>query len=68
MKCEACGNEAVYRFSPDLDIDGLGACEEHEKVIQLAYTILIIDGEESYLSFIEGVKHSQNKEIEQKDH
>ena len=57
MKCEICGEEAVYRLSPDLDIDGLGACEEHKQDMQLAYTILLQYGEKEYKEFVKNLKN-----------
>jgi hypothetical protein len=61
MKCEICNNEAAYRFSPDLDIDGLGACETHKEFVQLAYYILLNEGEKAYNSFINSLKKSESQ-------
>lgn len=57
MKCEICGEEAVYRLSPDLDINGLGACEKHKRDVQLAYTILLQYGEKEYKEFVKNLKN-----------
>ena len=34
MKCAICDNEATVRFSPDLDIDGIPACELHKDQVR----------------------------------
>jgi len=52
MKCEFCNNNAAYRFSPDLDIKGFGACEEHKVTMQLGYMILMTEGEKAFNSFM----------------
>jgi hypothetical protein len=56
MKCEICGEEAGYRLSPDLDINGLGACEKHVRDMQVAYFILFQEGEEEFNEFIKNLK------------
>lgn len=33
-KCLKCGAEATAQFSPDLDIEGVGACEDHKTEIR----------------------------------
>jgi len=33
--CIKCGKPATRRISPDLDIDGIGACDEHIDEIRL---------------------------------
>ena len=35
MKCIKCGALATKRYSPDLDIKGIGMCDEHEEEIRL---------------------------------
>jgi hypothetical protein len=61
MKCEICGEEAVYRFSPDLDIQGLRACEKHKEDMQVAYIILIQQGRDKYEKFIKPIKNKKLK-------
>jgi hypothetical protein len=56
MKCELCEEEAIYRFSPDLDIDGLGGCYKHKKSVEIAYYILLNEGIEAFNSFIVSLK------------
>ena len=34
MKCLACSKDATVRYSPDLDIKGIGACDEHSEMIR----------------------------------
>jgi hypothetical protein len=55
-KCEICNKEAVFRFSPDLDIEGLKSCKEHVEEIRMAYTILITLGEKEYQRHINSLK------------
>lgn len=33
MKCIKCDQEATKRWSPDLDINGIGMCGDHEKEV-----------------------------------
>ena len=40
-----CGKKATKRFSPDLDIKGIGACKKHVKQVQIGY-IALITGQE----------------------
>ena len=35
MECIRCGNPATKKYSPDLDIKGIGMCDEHEEEITL---------------------------------
>jgi len=61
LLCVICGGEAVYSFSPDLDVRGLGACESHRTEVQRAYEILVYMGEDSYEKFIKNCrKKSKN--------
>ena len=48
MKCELCEKEATYRLSPDLDIQGFGACEQHKEVMKNAFQLLMFMGEKDY--------------------
>jgi hypothetical protein len=52
MKCRICGKKAIYKYSPDLDIDGLGACKKHKEDVFMAYYILISKGEKEYNKFM----------------
>jgi len=63
MKCEVCQEEAFVRFSPDLDIDGLGACEKHKDDVDMAYIILITSGKEEYEKFIKSLKRRESQPI-----
>jgi len=33
MKCIKCGKKATKRYSPDLDIKGIGMCDEHKEEV-----------------------------------
>ena len=35
MECIKCGAPATKRYSPDLDIKGIGMCDEHQEEIQM---------------------------------
>ena len=43
LKCVKCEKSATSRFSPDLDIKGIGACDEHKDEIQKDVLIAILD-------------------------
>ena len=62
MKCEICGKKAVYRFSPDLDIQGLGACRKHKEDMWLAYLLLLQEGKKEYKSFLKEQLKKQKEE------
>lgn len=55
QKCIICGADAVYFYSPDLDVQGLGACEKHNTDIKTAYGILIYLGEDDFNRFLESI-------------
>lgn len=40
MKCIICNREANYSFSPDIDIQGIGSCDIHEKKVQFLMQML----------------------------
>lgn len=54
--CEICGSIADNRLTPDLDIMGIAACEEHLAILIEAYYILIYLGEEDYQAYLEKFK------------
>ena len=51
MTCAKCGKPATKRFSPDLDINGLGACDADVEAVRLAYAMLMMGDEKLYKSF-----------------
>ena len=59
MKCEMCTQEATHRFSPDLDIDGLGGCDEHKESVQIAYFILLNEGMEAFRSVLKSLQEKE---------
>lgn len=59
MKCEMCGQEATHKFSPDLDIDGLGSCETHKEKMQMAYYILLHEGMEAFQSVLKSLQEKE---------
>ncbi len=42
-----CKNEVKWRFSPDIDVSGLLACDTHLETVRLAYMMLMIQGDEA---------------------
>jgi len=43
MECIKCGAPANKRYSPDLDVKGIGMCDEHEEEIKLDLLITQMD-------------------------
>ena len=43
MQCVKCGKPATKRYSPDLDIKGIGMCDEHEEEIRMDLLIAQFD-------------------------
>jgi hypothetical protein len=43
MECIKCGAKATKRYSPDLDIKGIGMCDEHAEEIQIDLLITQFD-------------------------
>ena len=56
QQCIVCGKDAVYIYSPDLDIQGLGACEKHNTDVSTAYGILIFIGEDDFNMYLDACK------------
>jgi hypothetical protein len=50
MECIKCGAPATKRYSPDLDIKGIGMCDKHEEEIKmdLLITQFLPDGWEIF--------------------
>lgn len=61
MKCLVCGKLAKWRWSPDLDIDGIGACDKHQEDVQLAYVMLLQQDEEMFESYITSLRRKYVK-------
>ena len=59
MKCEICGEEATHRYSPDMDIDGVGGCDKHNESVQIAYYILLNEGLEAFNGFIKSLQKTE---------
>jgi hypothetical protein len=43
MKCIKCDAPATKKYSPDLDVTGIGMCDEHEEEIKLDLLITQFD-------------------------
>lgn len=61
MICVICGKKAAFRYSPDLDIQGVGACKKHNEDVRLAYVMLITSGEKDFYKFINDAKKNTKK-------
>lgn len=46
MKCAKCEKEAIKVFRPDLDLAGIGMCEDHEDEISIHCIMLMTPEEE----------------------
>jgi len=40
-KCIVCQKNAIARFSPDIDIQGIAFCRSHKDIVTLAYMLLM---------------------------
>ena len=49
QKCSygKCKNEVKWRFSPDIDVSGLLACDTHLETVRMAYISLMTSGDET---------------------
>jgi hypothetical protein len=61
MECVICGEPGKWRYSPDLDIEGISSCDVHKSEVFLAYTALILGDEKTYNSFIKSSRNKYNK-------
>lgn len=52
MNCVVCNAKATKRFSPDLDIQGIGSCAKHLDQVQIAYIALLQGDKDMYKSMI----------------
>ena len=43
MECVKCGAKATKRYSQDLDIKGIGMCDEHQEEIRMDLLITQFD-------------------------
>lgn len=57
---EGCGKDEIGRFSPDLDIHGLGFCADHKDKVEMAYTVLVTSGDEALCNQLLGRKKRNN--------
>ena len=64
--CEICGYRAKWRFSPDLDIRGLGACQKHLEIVRQGYGILLSLGIEEYKAYRKVEIEKEKKRIKEK--
>jgi len=61
-RCVKCGEPATTRFSPDLDIDGIYACDEHKEKIGLYLLIASIENDyKIFKNYINGSTRKTNR-------
>lgn len=48
MNCVKCGKPATKVYKPDLDVTGIGMCDEHHEEIQLDLLIATFEGWEKF--------------------
>jgi hypothetical protein len=48
MNCIKCGKPATKVYKPDLDVTGIGMCDEHHEEIQLDLLIATFEGWEKF--------------------
>jgi hypothetical protein len=63
VKCAICGRKAKFRYSPDLDILGLGACAKHKHYMSTAYFLLLTEGEREYRKFIANARKNEKVDL-----
>ena len=56
MKCIICKKKAKWRYSPDLDIQGIGACSKHKQDVYTYYYVLLTNDEKMFWSLIKAHK------------
>jgi hypothetical protein len=54
--CVICNKYAKFRFSPDLDISGLGACNKHLEDVRIIYSLLLSGNEDLAYKLINSAK------------
>jgi len=62
MECIKCGAPATKRFSPDLDINGIGVCDLHETEVK-HYLIVAQFEKDGWKKFEKKFKLNKNKTI-----
>jgi hypothetical protein len=54
MTCIKCGKPATKRYSPDLDVKGIGMCNDHAEEIYMDIMVCMMEGwdkfEKKYLN------------------
>ncbi len=60
-KCIICDKKATKRFSPDLDIRGLGSCDKHENDVQFGYVMLMQGDDKMFEAWLKGMRKAYEK-------
>lgn len=58
MECSygKCKAQAKWRYSPDIDVSGLKACDDHKDTVQNAYIVLMTSGDNDIFYSLLGTK------------
>ncbi|MDE2031389.1 MAG: hypothetical protein KGI58_03990 [Patescibacteria group bacterium] len=56
MQCAICEKKATKRFSPDLDIQGIGTCDKHLKDVMVGYVLLLQGSKKEYFNYMKGLR------------
>lgn len=62
MQCSygKCKTKPKWRFSPDIDIQGLLACDKHLERVKLAYTTLMFGNDEMCYQLLNRKQEAQS--------
>jgi len=64
--CHVCEKEATHRFSPDLDVKGIGACNEHLEVVRMAYMLLMTGEHKEFDRVMKRERNAYKKSLKPK--
>jgi hypothetical protein len=56
MKCVCCDKEAIKAIRPDIDLKGIGYCQEHETDVKLAYCLMLNGEKDAFDKLLKRVK------------
>lgn len=61
MTCTICNAPAVSVIRPDLDLTGIGMCKEHEKTVNIIYTVMICKGYKEAMKLLKSEQRKYKK-------
>jgi hypothetical protein len=64
MQCSygTCKTKPIWRYSPDIDVNGLLACDAHKNTVQMAYMVLLSGNEALCLDLLKHTKKTKPTE------